>query len=178
MDRERADQVRDALERFEGPLLLYAQRLLGDAHGARDAVQETFLRLADRAPGSDEPRLPAWLYVVCRNLVRDRQRRERVMERTDTPALDARPDTAGSLGIDPALAAERSEESARVLRMLEALPEKQREVLRLRFGHGLRYREVAEVTGLTVTHVGVLVHHGLRNLRARCGAAALDGGAR
>ena len=43
--------VRSAVERFEGPLTLYAARLLGDADSARDVVQDTFLRLC-AGPGA------------------------------------------------------------------------------------------------------------------------------
>ena len=159
--------VRDALERFEGPLLLYAERLLRDSHGAQDVVQEAFLRLlrADRA--EVEPRLPGWLYAVARNLAFDRMRRERVMERTNAATLD---DRTGAE--DPAGGAETRDAAAAALRALESLPEKQREALRLRLQHGLSYREVAEVMDVTVNHVGVLLHEGLKSLRSRLGVQA------
>jgi len=40
-------------------------------------------------------------------------------------------------------------------------------VIRLRFQNSLRYREIDEVTGLTVTNVGFLIHRGLKTLRER-----------
>jgi RNA polymerase sigma-70 factor (ECF subfamily) len=165
---ERARWVRDALERFEGPLLLYAARLLRDPHGAQDVVQEAFLRLlrADRA--AVEPRLPGWLYAVARNLALDRMRRERWMERPDSAVLETR---AGP-GDDPADRAAARDAAAAALRALESLPEKQREALRLRLQHGLSYREIAEVMDATVNHVGVLLHEGLKALRRRLGVAA------
>jgi RNA polymerase sigma-70 factor (ECF subfamily) len=54
-----------------------------------------------------------------------------------------------------------------VLAALATLPAAQREVLRLKFQEELSYRDIAEVTGLTVNHVGVLIHNGLKSLRAR-----------
>ena len=59
--------VRGAVARFEGPLTLYAARLLGDAEAARDVVQETFLRLCVQDRAAIEPRLAEWLFTVCRN---------------------------------------------------------------------------------------------------------------
>ena len=167
MNEEQARWVRDSLDRFEGPLLLYAGRLLRDPHGAQDVVQEAFLRLlsADRATTGD--RLPGWLYAVVRNLAFDRLRRERWMERPDSPALDARPGTD-----DPPARASLGEQAAAALRALESLPEKQREALRLRLQHGLSYREIAEVMDATVSHVGVLIHEGLKSLRRRLGVVA------
>jgi RNA polymerase sigma-70 factor (ECF subfamily) len=159
--------VRDALERFEGPLLLYASRLLRDPHGAQDVVQEAFLRLLAAERAAVAPRLPGWLYAVVRNLAFDRMRRERWMERPDSAVLDARPGAAG----DPAERAAARDQAAAALRALESLPEKQREALRLRLQHGLSYREVAEVMDVTVNHVGVLLHEGLKALRRRLGVA-------
>src|SRR5262249_49245205 len=70
--------VRDAVDRFERPLTLYACRLLGDIEAARDVVQETFLRLCAHAPDRPtiEPRLAEWLFTVCRNRALDVLRKE------------------------------------------------------------------------------------------------------
>ena len=48
----------------------------------------------------------------------------------------------------------------------DALPPNQREVIRLKFQNDLSYREIAEVTQLTETNVGFLLHTGLKKLRA------------
>lgn len=47
------------------------------------------------------------------------------------------------------------------------LPEGQREVLRLKFKRGWGYPQIAEATGQSVSTVGYLVHHGMKNLAAR-----------
>jgi RNA polymerase sigma-70 factor (ECF subfamily) len=158
-----SDRIREALDRFEGPLLLYAGRLLRDRHGAEDVVQEAFLRLLRADPAS--VRLPGWLYAVVRNLSLDRMRRQTWMERSDTDAVEARTGTD-----DPAARASVRDAAAAAVRALEALPERQREALRLRLQHGLSYREIAEVMDVTVNHVGVLLHEGLGALRRRLGA--------
>lgn len=168
MDEAKERWVRGCLDRFEGPLLLYAGRLLGDPHGAQDAVQEAFVRLLAADPAVVDPRLPAWLYAVCRNLCLDRRRREKVMERTNAPE----PDLQSGSGADPAEIAARGDEAAAALRALDLLPERQREALLLRFLHGLSYREVAEVMDITGNHAGVLLHEGLKALRFRMGAHA------
>ena len=60
---------------------------------------------------------------------------------------------------------EKRQSMGRVLSLLDALPDKQQEVIRLKFQHGLSYREISEVTGLSVSNVGYLLHRGLRSLR-------------
>lgn len=57
------------------------------------------------------------------------------------------------------------EEQARALAELARLPATQQDVLVLRFQCGLSYKQIAEVTGLTVSYVGYLIHVGLKTLR-------------
>jgi RNA polymerase sigma factor (sigma-70 family) len=51
--------------------------------------------------------------------------------------------------------------------MMQALPENQQEVVRLKFQNGMSYKEIASVTELTVTNVGFLLHRAINTLRAR-----------
>jgi RNA polymerase sigma-70 factor (ECF subfamily) len=46
----------------------------------------------------------------------------------------------------------------------------QQEVVRLKFTEGLKYREIADVLGLTTSHVGVLIHTALKQLRSQMAA--------
>lgn len=57
------------------------------------------------------------------------------------------------------------ETSSRLLNLLEALPANQQEVIRLKFQNDLKYREIAEITGLSVSNVGFQLHAGLKRLR-------------
>lgn len=150
--------------RFEGPLILYAQRLLaGDLGRARDVVQETFLK-ACRAPRDElAGHEAAWLYTVCRRAALDVKRKERRMSLISDEAAA----TFASTSPDPAACAEQSESAQEVLRMLDRLPENQKEAIALKFGHGLSYKQIAEITGHTISNVGVLIHTGLRTVRER-----------
>ena len=53
----------------------------------------------------------------------------------------------------------------RVFLMLDQLPDNQQEVVRLKFQNDLSYKEIADITHLTVTNVGFLLHTGLKKLR-------------
>src|SRR4051794_1042240 len=61
----RGNWIRAAVRKFERPLTLYASHLFGgDLERARDAVQETFIRLCGQDESRVAPRLAEWLYTV------------------------------------------------------------------------------------------------------------------
>src|SRR5436305_600777 len=160
---ENGPWVRDAVERFEGPLTLYAARLLGDAEGARDVVQETFLRLCVQDRAEIEPRIAEWLFTVCRNRALDVLRKERRMTRLSEEQVQVRP----SAEPGPPDVVEQADSAARVLHLLESLPANQRDVIRLKFQNGFSYREISRISGHSVTNVGYLIHTGLKTLRGQ-----------
>ena len=157
----KADWIQTVLQRFEGPLLRYAARLTGDPDRARDAVQETFLGLCQTERSNVENHLAAWLFRVCRNRTLDQRRKEKPVEPLETASTLQSPEPG------PAAVAERREGTHHVLAIVASLPDSQREVMFLRFQNGLSYREISDVTGHSVTHVGVLIHNAVKAVRAR-----------
>jgi len=175
---ERSEWVSRALDDHERALLAYARRLLSDPERARDVVQETFLRLC-RAKRSDvEGHLRRWLFAVCRNKALDELRRRRhVATPTALEHADARP---GPAAMPVEIAALRDDVRA-ALTALDGLPDREREVLHLRFRESMSYRQISAVTELSVSHVGVLIHTAMkrlrRELRPATGSPACTGGA-
>lgn len=158
------------LDRYERPLVRYAQSIVGDLESARDVVQETFIQWAGgRAAQCDGANhTEAWLFTVCRNRAIDHQRKHsRILP--IHPIIDRASDDPS-----PADSAETRDETDSLLRLLEGLPENQREVIRLKFQNDLSYKEIAAVTQLSVTNVGFLLHTGLKKLRAIATAAPRD----
>lgn len=113
-----------------------------------DVVQDVFLSLFRHLQqGRSQHNLKGWLFTVAHNLAlkhRARNKRHRW--------IDGDPSQAGE-PIDPATHADddlaRLERQARLLRVLRALPEQDRRCLRLR-AEGFQYREIAELTGLSL----------------------------
>ena len=155
------------LDRYERPLIRYACSIVGDLDSARDVVQETFIKLAQggmkKMTNGAEPRTPnpeAWLFTVTRHRALDHLRKHRRIIPMELP--DDRPCTAPG----PAALLEQRESATSLFDLLDALSPNQREVIRLKFQNDLSYREIAEVTQLSVTNVGFLLHAGLKKLRA------------
>ena len=162
-DPEHGTWVREAVGRFEGPLGLYATRLLGDPESAHDVVQDTFLRLCAQDRGAVGDHLAEWLFTVCRNRALDVLRKEHRM----TQLSEEHVNRCLSPSPGPLEAAERHELGARVLSLLETLPPNQREVLRLKFQNGFSYQEISRISGHSVSNVGYLIHAGIKTLRGQ-----------
>ena len=157
---DRATWLEAVVARYERPLCQYAYRLTGNFDAARDAVQDTFLRLC-RAGVLEEARTAPWLFRVCRNRCIDLLRKERPMQ----PLTDAYAAVLPAPGPDPAEETGRRESAALLLRKLAELPANQAEVIRLKFQHQMSYREIAAVTALSESNVGYLLHVGIHTLR-------------
>lgn len=148
---------------YERPLTRYALHMLGDVERARDVVQDVFVKCLAQEPAKLELNLRAWLYTVCRNRVLDILRKESRMRTSDEAGLLA------LQGREPApeQGVQHKEALGRALSQLATLPERQQEVLRLKFQDGLSYKEISAVTSHSVSYVGVLLHEAMKTLRTR-----------
>lgn len=162
--------VVDALELHEQSLIRYAKWLLGDLDAARDVVQETFLRLCREDPARVDGHVAPWLFTVCRNLALDERKKAARMELAGLEHgavavacdLDERHDARQALG--------------RILAVVERLPSNQREVVHLKFQCDLSYKEISEITELSVSNVGFLLHTAVRAIRNHLSADATGAG--
>jgi RNA polymerase sigma-70 factor (ECF subfamily) len=159
MDKER--WITALVRRYERPLCSYAFSLLRNLEWARDAVQDTFLRLCGQKPEKLKDREAPWLFRVCRNRSLDILRKETPMQAMSDPqeaeltSKERSPDEQAARG-----------DLGRLLpRFLSALPKNQQEVIRLKFQQQLSYREIAQCTQLSESNVGFLLHTGLKTLR-------------
>lgn len=181
--------LRAALDEFEAPLIAYAQRITGNLETARDVCQDTFLKLARAGPEAEQElrgRLAEWLFTVCRNQALDTLRRDRTRRRAETDmqtagttphGATAPPHLPGSPGSPPAPceALERAEDQSLIAGALGHLPANQQEAIRLKFEHGLSYKQIAKVLETSVGNVGWLLHTGLRALRGELAGSELAG---
>jgi RNA polymerase sigma factor (sigma-70 family) len=152
-DISKSQWIVDALDLYEARLLRYANWVLRDAETARDVVQETFLRLCREEGAKVGDHVAQWLFTVCRNLAFDTRKKEARM----TPLEDVH------IGVESNL--EQRETVGEIFKLLEGLPKNQREVVILKFQCDLSYKEISEVTSLSVGNVGFLIHTALRAIR-------------
>jgi RNA polymerase sigma-70 factor, ECF subfamily len=151
--------VVELFDRFRDPLLRYLWHFGLSLPDGEEVIQEVFLSLYRHLKsGKSEANLPGWVFRVAHNLALKRRSRTRRETAVDAQSL------ANELAVDPrpnpedeALA--RSHR-ARVLAVVEALPELDRRCLSLR-AEGLRYREIAGVLNISLGAVSMSVARSL-----------------
>lgn len=67
----------------------------------------------------------------------------------------------------PSARLQQAETNNQVLAWIDTLPKNQKEVIELKFKTELSYKEIAEVTGLSVSNVGFLLHTAIKTLREK-----------
>ncbi|HMO15954.1 MAG TPA: sigma-70 family RNA polymerase sigma factor [Pirellulaceae bacterium] len=144
-------------------LLRYVNQLLRDFELAQDVVQDALMQLHRQNPLPPENKISAWLYKVCRNRAIDVRRKENRMNAIQPHEINGQPDRIP----DPMSLVLKAETIHRIDRLVESLSESQQEVLRLRFQGELSYQEIADVTGLTASNVGVTLHKAILKIRER-----------
>lgn len=150
----------DALvETFEAPLLRYAHRLVRDEDRAQDIVQEVFLKYIQSPPRARERRqISNWLFRVAHNRAVDFIRKESRMREQ----VQGMPDPGASA--PPSEAIVKKETRERLNGLMERLSDNQRMCLVLKFQEGKSYKEISEITGLSVSNVGFLLHQAVRKM--------------
>ena len=162
--------VERIIRRFELPLLQYTTRIMGDRDRARDVVQETFVQFQRDGPDLRDHAPAKWLFTVCRNRALNVCRKEKRMTYLDHELLEAREGDAPL----PFERMEQTEASGFLLRIVATLPPRQQEVLQLKFQNNLSYQEISEITKLSVSNVGVIIHNALKTLRQRYAEESKD----
>ena len=96
--------------------------------------------------------------VIARNVATDHYRRRR-----EHAPLEAAAEVPGGPGPDEIY--ERSADVARLGRLLATLPERERELVALKYGAGMTNRAIARLTGLGESNVGTILHRTVERLR-------------
>lgn len=158
--RQRVLKLYDSLT----PQLLSFLRHLGlSKDESDDVIQESFLRLAGHLKsGNSDNNLHSWVYRVARNLAMDTHR----LNRRDCEGVDLEfepEDEPIDPNANPELVYLQKERVRRLREGMSRLTAQQYKCVVLRL-QGLRYREIAEVLGVSEPRVIHLVQRALQRL--------------
>jgi RNA polymerase sigma-70 factor (ECF subfamily) len=168
-DRPLVDQLRlgDAtalealMQRYFDRMARLAWQVLRSRDAAEDVAQEVFIRIWERRATLDPARsIAALLFAAVRNRALNDRKYERVREQYRT-AASADLARSGS-GESPH---DAPDDDAAIEVLIEALPERQRTAIRLRFIEQLAVPEIASIFGVSANATHQLIFRALETLR-------------
>jgi len=129
---------------------------------AEDLTQETFMRYWQSLVGGKEmTNERSFLYTIANNLVIDWYRKKKAT------SLDALEDGGFELEDTHVLGSQQQAEFTEVLKTIDDLEEKDKEVLLLRFVEGLNPRDIAQIHNETVNAVSVRITRALEKVQKK-----------
>ena len=136
------EQFKQEVLPLRSKLLLYAQRILGEAEEAEDIIQEVYLKLwYMRGDLQSYNSIAALSMHITKNLCINRLRvRDRMQEDIDGHVvLNEEP--------EPDVQLEQKDNLEHVMRIIDRLPGLQQTILRMKHVDGFEIEEIAELTG-------------------------------
>lgn len=142
------------------PLCLHALHFMGSAEEAEDVVQETFVNLWDKREQIETIKsVKSYLYTAVKNNCLTR-----IRDAKPTTSLDTLPPDEPILEEDQMA---RAEMEARIWKMIDALPERRREIFLMAKRDEMSYKEIANQTGLSVKTVENHIFRAMQLLRSK-----------
>jgi len=151
----KADAFAEIVTHYEAPILRYLYRLTGDREVAQDLTQDTFIKAYKGIlKTKNDISFRAWLYRIATNNALQFHRRKRLLSfipftRSEEMNIPSAEDSAG-----------RTDERIVIEEVLLEVPREQRICMVLHFVEGLKYREVAEIIGISEDAVRMRVARG------------------
>lgn len=157
------------LERYKDRLYSYIYYVVHNADVADDLFQETFVKAIVTIRNgryTESGKFSAWLTRIAHNLIIDQFR----TERNENTVSDEESD--GNLFNNAALIENCTETQmvneqtlTDVRRLMDKLPENQREVVFMRFYQDLSFKEISEITGVSINTALGRMRYAILNMR-------------
>lgn len=137
-------------------------RILGNDDDARDALQEIMIKLWERRQQIDRhPNLTGFVFLTARNYCLDRLKKKNPEQRGG-----GLPDSMDGI-YSGQEQLEQKEVFLIVQKIIDDLPDNQKEVILMRDIDGFEFHEIAAATGLEVTHIRVLLSRARKQVRVQ-----------
>lgn len=163
---ERLEAFETVVATYQSALLRYATRITADADAAQDVVQDAFIRLLKkwREPMEPSAAISSWLYRVAHNCAVDHIRK--ISRRQDLHRRHAEQEGNGHEEPNRGAGFEISDTAAAAHDALKALDLRERQLVILKVYEEKSYREISDITGLSIGNVGYILHHAMKKLAA------------
>lgn len=157
------------LKRHQDRIFNYILRIIKNEDIANDIFQETFVKAIltiKQGRYTENGRFPAWISRIAHNLIIDHYRQEKSenVQSADIEEIDVlnRKDLCEAT-IEDIIIADQIRDDVKYL--IELLPELQREVLKMRYYQNLSFKEIAELTQVSINTALGRMRYAIINLR-------------
>lgn len=175
--------LQDIVEKYYDDIFRFCTFQAGNREDAYDLAQETFLRFIRYVEGYHYRNLKGYLLTIAMNLCRDflrekgrRGNREVSFDREPGSENPAEGDSLwdmyqpseavlGGAGESPEVRLLERDVHDRLMEALSCLPQMQREAVLFHYLYGMKYREIAKITGVSASTVKSRVKQGMEKLR-------------
>lgn len=157
------------LKRHQDRIFNYILRIIKNEDIANDIFQETFVKAIltiKQGRYTENGRFPAWISRIAHNLIIDHYRQEKSenVQSTDLEDIDIlnRKDLSEAT-VEDIIIADQIRDDVKYL--IELLPELQKEVLKMRYYQNLSFKEIAELTDVSINTALGRMRYAIINLR-------------
>ncbi|MBR6629102.1 MAG: sigma-70 family RNA polymerase sigma factor [Bacteroidaceae bacterium] len=159
----------ELLSRYQSKLFNYIYFVVRNQEQAEDIFQETFVKAIvtiQQGRYTADGRFGAWLTRIAHNLVIDsfRQERNENTVSNDESEVDLF-NNADLCDDNIEMQMINDQTLADVRRLVDALPDNQREVIYMRFYQDLSFKEIADITGVSINTALGRMRYAILNMR-------------
>ena len=160
----------ELLSRNQEKIFTYIMYVVKDEDLANDLFQETFLKVITKLKNhqyTDSGRFVWWLTRVAHNVIIDHYRSMKSSKIVDGPRENDLANLKEASLMDDSRETELTNDQTLrdVKKLMEALPEAQRDVVFMRYYQELSFKEIAEQTGVSINTSLGRMRYALINLR-------------
>ena len=160
----------ELLSRNQEKIFTYIMYVVKDENLANDLFQETFLKVITKLQNrqySDSGKFIWWLTRIAHNVIIDYYRALKSDKVVDAPRENDLSNLRSASVMDSNRESELNNDQVLkdVKRLMEALPETQRDVVYMRFFQQLSFKEIADLTGVSINTSLGRMRYALINLR-------------
>jgi RNA polymerase sigma-70 factor (ECF subfamily) len=157
------------LQRHQDRVFSYILHVVKNKDVADDIFQETFVKAITtikQGRYTDSGKFSAWISRIAHNLIIDYYRQEKAENTVSSD--DAQTDMFNRRDLCDDNVEDRmvtSQIHADVKRIVQALPDSQREVLEMRYYRDMSFKEIADITGVSINTALGRMRYAILNMR-------------
>ncbi|HEV7424103.1 MAG TPA: RNA polymerase sigma factor [Candidatus Paceibacterota bacterium] len=153
-----------ACEEHLDALWRYCYFKISDRELAKDLVQETYLRTWNYlSKGEEIQNIRAFFYKTLSNLIIDEYRDKGSVKKS--VSLDTMAETGFDPGFDDVEATEDRLDAEQAMKLMQKIPEPDRELIFMRYIQDMSIKEIAEFLKESENNVAVKIHRGLKKVK-------------